>query len=1392
MTSFKIFQRLFFVSKTLILVFLLLNYPLYVTSTTCSTSTYSYGGSGSCASCSIGSTFISSTAGCSPSTSPVDTSFYLSATMTEGVSAFSTINSPLGISYTSNVFGIANSAITLSSGSYLSAIGTTLPDTLPIGNTAWSISAWVKCTPPETNSYAGVLEWGLPGDSSGALSTQTAAIVVVGTNVNPFVGTVTTLAGSAGQPGSTDGQGAAARFKYPWGVVVDSLNNIYVADNANHVIRKITPDGFVSTFAGSALQTGSTDGQGAAARFNYPDDVSVDSSGNVYVTDQHNHIIRKITTGGSVSTIAGSAGQTGSTDGQGAAARFKYPAGIAVDSSGNIYVADRDNHIIRKIASDGSVSTLAGSAGQIGSTDGQGAAARFKNPYGVAVDSSGNVYVADTSNHIIRKITPGGLVSTFAGSTGQNGFADGEGVIAKFHGPFRVAVDLSGNVYVADADNHLIRKITRGGLVSTLAGSAGQSGSTDGQGAAAEFYYPYGVAVDSSGNVYVGDHYKHLIRKISFAFRFPVCDQTWHHTALTYSPSSLKTYIDGSLFESGSSSATITLPLRSSSTLRIGWNGISNTPGSLFTGSLSDMRIYSRTLTSSDVNVLKRGCSTSTYSYGGSGSCASCSIGSTFISSTAGCSPSTSPVDTSFYLSATMTEGVSAFSTINSPLGISYTSNVFGIANSAITLSSGSYLSAIGTTLPDTLPIGNTAWSISAWVKCTPPETNSYAGVLEWGLPGDSSGALSTQTAAIVVVGTNVNPFVGTVTTLAGRDSYHASTDGQGAAARFNYPDDVSVDSSGNVYVADQNNHIIRKITPGGSVSTIAGSAGQIGSADGQGAAARFKYPAGIAVDSSGNIYVADRDNHIIRKIASDGSVTTLAGSAGQIESTDGQGAAARFNYPYGVAVDSSGNVYVADTSNHIIRKITPNGLVKTIAGSALQTGSTDGLGTAARLANPTGIALDASNNIYISDKSNCVIRKFSSDGKVSTIAGIAGESGSSDGQGAAARFRDSHYIAVDSWNNIYVTDRSSHIIRKISPDGLVSTIAGSAGQWGSTDGHVTSARFNYPSGIAVDSSNNLYVADTQNSIIRKILSAIYLNVCDQTWHHTALTYSPSSLKTYIDGSIFALGSSSATITLPPRSSSTLRIGWNGISNTPGSLFSGSLSDLRIYSRTLSPSEVESLSQPSAASFPGLHLSLLSSSPKGGTFLFTCIAGYAGPIAILSKSQPDNSYSWSITPSCVQCPAGTFSQQGAISCTFCSPGTYSLSGSSYCSLCPAGTYGNRAGLTSTICSGQCSTPADCPTGTAYPPSSSSTLSCATNTARALPNDLNMRLWPAAHPLNTDRVDKIVAPEETCKTMLSLQTCVGRTSVVINGVTRYVIGTAAELNMEASEELLCDM
>lgn len=273
---------------------------------------------------------------------------------------------------------------------------------------------------------------------------------------------------------------------------------------------------FITDFAGMVSQ-GSAEGQGTAASFNQPAGLATDSAGNVYVADSGNNTIRKITAGGLVSTLAGTAGSYGSADATGPIASFKTPSGVATDTAGNVYVADTTNSTIRKITPAGAVTTLAGTPGVLGSADGQGAAASFRNPYGVATDSAGNVYVADTGNNTIRRITPGGLVSTLAGTAGAAGIVDGQGAAARFFGPAGIGVDAAGNVVVADYYNNTIRRITAGGLVSTLAGAAGYFGSTDGTGAAALFNGPQSIAIDSAGNAYVADTYNYTIRKVSAA-----------------------------------------------------------------------------------------------------------------------------------------------------------------------------------------------------------------------------------------------------------------------------------------------------------------------------------------------------------------------------------------------------------------------------------------------------------------------------------------------------------------------------------------------------------------------------------------------------------------------------------------------------------------------------------------------------------------------------------------------------------------------------------------------------------------------------------------------------------------------------------------------------------
>ena len=314
---------------------------------------------------------------------------------------------------------------------------------------------------------------------------------------------------AGGTRGFADGVGAAASFDGPRGVAVDAAGNVFVADCSNHRIRKITSEGMATTFAGSGTM-GFADGVGAAASFNCPTGVAVDAAGNVYVADAGNQRIRKITADGSVKTFAGS-GTKGSADGVAAAASFNGPSGLAVDAVGNVYVADGDNNRIRKITADGNVSTFAGS-GEDGSADGVGPTASFHSPLDVAVDAAGNVYVSDFGDHIIRKITADGTVSTLAGS-GEYGCADGVGAAASFDSPSGVAVDAAGNVYVADFCNHRIRKITADGTVSTLAGGD-EAGFADGVGATALFNGPFGVAMDAAGNLLVADTDDHRLRRL--------------------------------------------------------------------------------------------------------------------------------------------------------------------------------------------------------------------------------------------------------------------------------------------------------------------------------------------------------------------------------------------------------------------------------------------------------------------------------------------------------------------------------------------------------------------------------------------------------------------------------------------------------------------------------------------------------------------------------------------------------------------------------------------------------------------------------------------------------------------------------------------------------------
>jgi sugar lactone lactonase YvrE len=327
----------------------------------------------------------------------------------------------------------------------------------------------------------------------------------------------TNFVGQPGGIGNVNGTGSAARFFNPNSVAVDANGNVFVADTDNYTIRKVSASGVVTTLAGNARASGTNDGTGSAARFNRPAGVAVDSAGNVFVADWLNNTIRQVTPAGAVTTLAGSAGASGTNDGTGNAARFNQPGGVTVDSAGNVFVADTSNHTIRKVTPAGVVTTLAGKPGVYGSANGTGNAARFSSPWSVTVDITGNVFVADTYNHTIRQVTSAGVVTTLAGSAQAPGTNDGTGAAARFNKPDGVTVDTNGNVFVADYGNHTIRQVTSGGIVTTLAGQAGASGNADGTGSAARFNQPDGVVVDSAGNVFVADTSNQTIREVTAA-----------------------------------------------------------------------------------------------------------------------------------------------------------------------------------------------------------------------------------------------------------------------------------------------------------------------------------------------------------------------------------------------------------------------------------------------------------------------------------------------------------------------------------------------------------------------------------------------------------------------------------------------------------------------------------------------------------------------------------------------------------------------------------------------------------------------------------------------------------------------------------------------------------
>ena len=799
---------------------------------------------------------------------------------------------------------------------------------------------------------------------------------------------VSTFAGS-GTASFTDGSAGGAMFSGPRGVALDDRGDVYVADTTNHRIRKIS-GGFVSTLAGNGT-AGALDGLGTGATLQFPAGIAYCARDRaLYVTEHTRHRIRRVDLSWRVSLVAGT-GTAGFADGAGTVAQFNRPTGIASDGSA-VYVTDMDGNRVRKISFTGSnpygaaaytVSTVAGD-GTAAVVDGVGTWARFNRPTGICADADGVLYVADSGGQRIRRIDASGAVATIAGS-GAVGNADGTGATASFTNPYDiVGVRSSGGglcLIVSDVGSHVLRqlRLQDGGspasptswVVQTLAGAAGVTGSANGRGAVARFSRPRQLAADPSGNVHVADTDNNVVRRLRpTSGSFPV----------------------GAVSGTASSEPVV----------------LANAEGQ--------------------------------YPYAGG--------------------------DPQPYLSCPDLAG--------------------GATSDELTWSFA-------------VPQGVTAFEFTVTLSA---QTAPYAPVQA--VNGNNTGGKGSSRVL-------VRTLAGSTT---GIDGY---VDGVGANARFRTIIGMSLDADGNLFVADGGNNAVRRIEPGGRTSSVAGAIGTAGYADGRGNVAKFRYPTAVAVaptglfaDLSGGVratylFVTDLDNDRIRLIRSpyDGwysalpwepwnpafyQVATIAGD-GTSGYLNGSGNVAQFAAPGAVAVGPGGIVYVLErTGGNRVRTLrwtggdpmqATNWQVSLLAGATDgSSGYMDGSGTLARFNDPRGIIVGPDGNVYVADTYNYCIRKVTPDGAVSTLAGT-NASGYVDGSGTTARFYCPWAVAAGPDGYLYVADRYNYRIRRVSPTGQVTTVAGT-GSTARTDGAGSAAGFFDDLGIAVSRSGDLYIGEAE------------------------------------------------------------------------------------------------------------------------------------------------------------------------------------------------------------------------------------------------------------------------------------------------------------------------
>ncbi len=1044
-------------------------------------------------------------------------------------------------------------------------------------------------------------------------------------------GTITTIAGNGSFFYSGDGGPAAsAGLGNPAGLALDTSGNVYIADSSNNRVRKVA-SGIITTLAGTGVGGyGGDSGPAVSAQLNNPRALAVDSSGNVYVADSGNNRIRMVSPSGTITTVAGNGCCYGGDGGVATSAQLNNPQGVAVDASGNIYIADTNNQRIRKV-SGGIITTFAGNGTYGYSGDGGPAtSAELRSPSGVFVDSAGNVYIADSSNNRIRKVTTDGNIATIAGNGNCCYAGDGgPATSAQLNHPIGLWIDALGNLFISDTNSQRIRMVLTNGIITTIAGNGNSGYSGDGSPAtAAQLNSPYGIALDSSGNIYVADQNNNAIRvlqplALSLEVPNPLPGGSFSvpysatviaaggHAPYTFSllsgalPGGLSLSASGTISgtpnatgvfsftvkatdstsASGTAATSITIdnPIPSITSLSAtsalaGSSGFTLTVnGSQFLTGVSSVQWNGSPRSTTFLNgsqltalisasdLASPGTFNVTVLNGAPGGGASPAAPFTVVSA---CVFQVGPTSVNFAAPAAnavvavyATSGCawtaasnSSFLTITSGAsgsgsgtagysvaanGASFRSGTLTIAGQTVTVTQSAVSTAVtpeytistiaGAGMP-ALPAAATGIGIGFPQGVVADQAgNVYftslnsvfrvdsggtltlvAGNLKPGFSGDGGPAVNAQlfspwglaldSAGDLYVSDSSNGRVrrispnGIITTVAGGGSNSPGDGGPATSANISTPYGLAFDAAGNLYIATSASRV-RMVTPSGVISTFAGTGVNGFSGDGGPAAsAQFSTPHGLAFDSAGNLYVGDAFNYRVRKISSSGIINTYAGN-GTCCSNSGDGGpatSASIQYSYGLAFDAAGNLDIADASDRI-RQVSPAGIITTVAGNGNYGFSGDGgSATSASLSSAYGVALDSAGNVYIADENNSRIRKISPSGIISTFAGNGTVSYSGDnGPAINSQLAFPRGITADSAGNYYFADYYNQRVRKIAAAGTITTVAGTGVAGFSGDGGAAaSAQLSYPSGVALDASGNLYIADTSNERIRKVDSS--------------------------------------------------------------------------------------------------------------------------------------------------------------------------------------------------------------------------------------------------------------------------------------------------------------